>query len=97
MIKQYTTIAIPRYRIEGQNGEFFNVFKKRVNAINYAINIAVEHYGNTFFVKKQVNNKSTIIFKIKIDAEFSINDLKTIYASMISSFQKKQNQIKYWR
>lgn len=91
------TIATPRYYIRGPNGDHFDVFNKRTNAIIAAIALAVDFPGATFIVWKQVFNKDTQIFSINLNMSFSFTDITSIYEGFLSSFKKKNDKTKYWR
>lgn len=96
MTKQ-VTFGTPRYRIEGAKGEYFDVFKKRANAIKAAIKMASEYQGTTFLVVKQFGHKEKIIFRFKMESNFDFNDLQDICRGVISVYQQKLNKTKYWR
>jgi len=96
MTKQ-PTFGTPRYRIEGVEGEYFDVFKKRVNAFKRAIKMASEYPGTTFLVVKITGFKKKIIFKFKIENSFEFKDLQDVYRSIIEVYQKKLDKTKYWR
>jgi hypothetical protein len=91
------TIAVPRYRIENVTGDFFDVYNKRVNAINGAIKLAAEYPGNTFVVVKIVYQKRKIIFRFQIDTQFDLDDIKDVYQSIIGVYQKKLSKTRFWR
>lgn len=91
------TIATPRYYIRGQNGDHFDVFNKRANAIAAAMEFASNFSGVTFLVVKKVFNKEKTIFSIKLDVSSDFNDTQLIYKNMVKVFQSKLNKTKYWR
>ena len=86
-----------RYRVEGVNGEFYDVFKTRKRAIRTAIQIATEYPGTTFLVIKRGLTISKTLFRFCLDAEYQFEDLQDVLQSMIDVFQKKLNKTKYWR
>lgn len=96
MTKQ-PTFGTPRYRIESVKGKYFDVFKKRANAIKAAITMASEYPGTTFLVVKVVGFKSKVIFKSRIENDFTFSDLQDVYRSMIEVYQKKLDKTKFWR
>lgn len=91
------TAKTPRYKVEGVKGEYFDVFNRRKNAIKAAIKLAVEYPGATFLVVKTVNLKTKIIFRFRIEAEFSFDDIQDVYRGMIEAYQEKLDKTKYWR
>lgn len=91
------TAKTPRYKIESVKGDYFDVFSKRANAIKAAIKMAVEYPGAEFLVVKYVNLKKKIVFRLKIEAEFSFDDIQDVYRSLIEVYQKKLDKTKYWR
>ncbi len=91
------TAKTPRYRIEGVKGEYFDIFNRRKNAIKAAIKMGIEYPGAEFLVVKKVNLKSKIIFRFKIEAEFSFDDIQDVYRGMIEAYQEKLDKTKYWR
>lgn len=97
MSKKPSTGATPRYRIEGVKGEYFDVFNKKSNAIKAAIALAVEHPGTTFLVARTSLVSRKIIFRYKVETEFSFNDLQDVYRSIIEVYQNKLDKTKYWR
>ena len=96
MAKAYS-IAVPRYHIGGLNGEVFDVFNKKRNAIKAAINMAIEYPGATFRVIKKVFHKETIIFSFKIELDMDFSDLQDIYAEIVKTYQHKLDKTKFWR
>lgn len=96
MSRPYTT-ACPRYKVEGLNGEHFDVFNKRENAIKCATKLAVEYPGNTFIVIKNVFRKDKIIFSFKIDCISELRDIQHIYRGLVETYQKKLDKTKLWR
>lgn len=95
MTKQ-TTFGTPRYRIEGVKGEYFDVFKKRANAIKNAIKMASEYPGTTFLVVRTTIHKRKVIFRFQIENQFTFNDLQDVYRSIVEVYQKKLDKTKYW-
>lgn len=91
------TIMTPRYLIENENGDHFDIFNQRKNAIKAAIQLGTEHPGNTFLVLKKVNNSKKVVFSINLDMQYSLTDIKDIYQSMLEVYGKKSNKVKYWR
>lgn len=89
--------STPRYRIEGVKGEYFDVFAKRANAIKAAISMAVEYPGTTFLVVRTTLVSQKIIFRYKVEAEFSFDDLQDVYRGLVEVYQEKLNKTKYWR
>lgn len=96
MTKQ-VTFGTPRYRIEGVKGEYFNVFKRRANAIKAAIKMATEYPGTTFLVIKRVVYKEQVIFRFKIENTFEFDDLQDVYNGIIEVYQQKLDKTKFWR
>src|SRR5271157_514615 len=96
-MKSPMTAATPRYRIEGVNGEYFDVFNKRANAIKAAIKMATEYPGTTFVVVKKVNLKDKVIFRFEIEIDFQFDDVQDVYRGIIEAYQKKLDKTKYWR
>jgi len=95
MTKQIT-FGTPRYRIEGVKGEYFDVFKKRTNAIKTAIKMASEYPGTTFLVVRVTCHKRKVIFRFQIENQFDFNDLQDVYRSIVEVYQKKLDKTKYW-
>lgn len=91
------TAATPRFRIEGVNGEYFDVFNKRANAIKAAIKMATEYPGTTFVVVKKVNLKDKVIFRFKVEIDFDFDDIQDMYRGIIEAYQGKLDKTKYWR
>lgn len=89
--------STPRYRIESVKGQYFDVFAKRTNAIKAAISMAVEYPGTTFLVVKTTMLARKIIFRYKVEAEFSFDDIQDVYRGIIEVYQEKLNKTKYWR
>lgn len=89
--------STPRYRIEGVKGEYYDVFSKRANAIKAAISMAVEYPGTTFLVVRTSLVSQKIIFRYKVEIEFSFNDLQDVYRGIAEVYQEKLNKTKYWR
>lgn len=96
MTKAYS-IAVPRYHISGSNGEVFDVFNKKRNAIRAAINMATEYPGTTFRVIKKVFHKETIVFSFKIELNMNFSDLQEVYAELVKVYQTKLEKTKFWR
>lgn len=96
MVKPFT-IATPRYHIRNIDGDTFDVFKRKTNAIAAAIELAIEYPDNTFLVVKTVNNKQKSIFTIKLDMQAFVMDVPDVYENIIKSFQKRLNKTKLWR
>jgi|SRR5579885_1222506 len=97
MAKKPFTIATPRYRIEGEKGEYFDVFNKRTNAIKAAIKMAAEYPGTTFLVVKLVFHKRKVVFRFKVDTQFDFDDLQDVYRGIIEVYQKKLDKTRFWR
>lgn len=89
--------STPRYRIESVKGQYFDVFAKRANAIKAAISMAVEYPGTTFLVVRATLVSRKIIFRYKVETEFSFNDLQDVYRGIVEVYQEKLNKTKYWR
>jgi len=91
------TIKTPRYLIENERGDHFDIFNQRKNAIKKAISLGIEYPGATFLVIKRVNQKNNVIFRFKIDVECSINDIQDMYRGIIDSYQGKLDKTRFWR
>ncbi len=91
------TARIPRYRVEGVKGEYFDNFNRRKNAIKAAIKLAVEYPGATFVVVKKVNLKDKIIFRFKLEIEYQFNDIQDVLHGVVEVYQEKLDKTKYWR
>jgi hypothetical protein len=96
MAKAYS-IAVPRYRVCGVRGDFFDVFNKKTNAIKAAVKMAVEYPGTTFQVVKKVFQKETVVFSFKIETQTDFDDLQDVYRSVIEVYQKKLAKTRFWR
>lgn len=86
-----------RYRIESVKGHYFDVFASRANAIKAAVEMATEYPGTTFVVVRTSLLSRKIIFRYKVEVEFSFDDVQDVYRAIMDVYQEKLNKTKYWR
>jgi hypothetical protein len=96
-MKNYTTNATPRYFIQSEKGDHFNIFKRRENAIKACINLAFEFPGNTFIVVKKVYSKNKNIFSFNLTSQFDLTDIKLVYSGIMEASQSKLEKTRFWR
>lgn len=89
--------SVPRYLIESVNGDYFDIYNKKINAIQAAIDLAIQYPGVTFVVVKKILHKRTIIFRYALTMQAEFADLKNVYNSIIKTYQNKLDKMKYWR
>jgi len=96
MGKSYS-IAVPRYQIRGVKGDVFDVFNKKTNAIQAAIEMATDYPGTTFQVVKKVFHKEVLVFSFKVEIQVDFDNLQDMYRSVIEVYQKKLDKTRFWR
>jgi hypothetical protein len=91
------TVGTPRYYIKNIDGDLFDIFKQKNNAISSAIKMAIEYPANEFIVLKSVNNKEKEIFKISINIKTDLINLPEVYENMIDMLKIKVSNLSFWR